>query len=513
MESPLRAASRIAAVTLGSRILGLFRDVLMFRMFGFGWAMGAFVLAWMIPNLLRRLFGEGALAASFIPGYTRAQQEHGPDQARGLLESVTGMLLLLLGVLTGAVLAVCWFLPPELLGSGTENVSATRQGEFLLQLTMVLFPYVIPICLAAILAGALNAHGIFALPAAAPIILNLFWIAALLILRSSEWSEDGAVRFIAVVLLAAGVAQMALSLVPLLRQGLYRRPRLPSRGDPALEVVRNMGPAVLGMSLLQINTVMDQAFANYFIDSSAPSFVYAANRLLLFPHALTTLAVATVIFPRLARLGAAGIHTELRRELDRALRHTMVIALPAAIGLMLVARPLLELLFEDSPIISQTDLHTASMTTICLVASLPSIGAALLHARAFYALGDYRTPAWMSLWMLVLNLLLNILLVIVFDLGVPGLALATTIAATVNATALRLILTTKCPSKDKPASLAPTVLACVVMAAAVYWVEQAIPASGTWELVLYDLTLPILTGVATYGGIQYLFGHRSIRMR
>ena len=400
------------------------------------------------------------------------------------------------------------------MGIESEQASATQHGEFLLQLTMVLFPYVIPICLAAILAGALNAHGTFALPAAAPIVLNLFWIAALLILGYLKWTDARAVRLIAAFLLTAGFAQMILSLVPLYRRGLYRRPRLPNRGDPALEVVRNMGPAVLGMSLVQINTVMDQAFANYFIDSSAPSFVYAANRLLLFPHALTSLAVATAIFPRLARLGATRDLPGLRRDLDGAQRHTLIIALPAAIGMMFVARPLLDLLFEGSDLITQTDLDTAALTTVCLVASLPSIGIALLHARALYALGDYRTPAWMALWMLILNLILNIVLVVALGFGVPGLALATTIASTVNAWTLRLIVKSKCPRPDEtPATLAPTILACVVMAAAVYWVEQAVSSVETWEVVLYDLALPIVTGVATYGGIQFLFGQRSLRMR
>ncbi|MHC4921624.1 MAG: lipid II flippase MurJ, partial [Planctomycetota bacterium] len=183
MSRTIQRASAISLVTLGSRVLGLVRDALMFSMLRASWAAGAFWLAWMIPNLLRRLFGEGALSAAFVPAYAKALDRDGPKPARRLLASVSGLLLVSLGGVTAVAWLLCLIMPPSLIGtsSGADplaggGATAQQHGELLLDLLAILFPYAIPICLVAVLAGALNCHGVFALPAAAPIVLNLFWI-------------------------------------------------------------------------------------------------------------------------------------------------------------------------------------------------------------------------------------------------------------------------------------------------------------------------------------------------
>ena len=501
-------------MTLVSRILGLVRDVCMVAMLGFSWTMGTFAIAWMVPNLLRRLFGEGALAASFIPAYTRARVEEGPRGGRQLLASVSGLLLATLLCLTVLVWILCLTVPGTLVGKASEGVSAADQGGLLLRLSAILFPYALPICLTAVFAGALNTLGTFALPAAAPILLNLFWLGGLLV--AVLLGEDDPVHIVTLVaafLLAGGFGQMLLALIPLVVRGEAVRPRLPGAGDPAFGVLRTMGPTVIGMSLVQLNTVADQVLALYLVNSDAPAFLYTANRLLLFPHALTSLALATAVFPRLAAAGAKGDRPTLRAEIDRATRHSLLVALPAALGMMLVARPLVTVMFGSSAAVTGDDLDTATWTTVCLVAALPTIGIAQLHARAFYALGDYRTPAWMAFWLLLLNLVLNVALVAGLGLGVPGFAVATTLASLVQAAVLRLRLRARCPDGGERLHLFRPLGACAVMAGLVFATQRAFAPTSGWGIALLDLLLPVLVGMVSYFGVCYALGERRLRLR
>jgi putative peptidoglycan lipid II flippase len=274
-----------------------------------------------------------------------------------------------------------------------------------------------------------------------------------------------------------------------------------------------MGPTLVGMSLVQLNTMLDQVLANYLIDGEAPAFLYQANRLLLFPHALTSLALATAIFPQFAALGARGDLLGLRRKADVAMHHTLMIALPAAVGMMLVAQPLIDVMLGGSRV-TGPDIDLAALTTLCLVASLPMIGVAQLHARAFYALGEYRTPAWMAFWLLLLNLVLDLVLVVGIGLGVYGFAIATTLAATTNAVVLRIRFRRRCPDPEAPAhGIWRTLLAVGVMAAVVAGLLAAVQAESRWQRVVYDLLIPVLGGVLSYAGLQFLFGRRTIRLR
>ncbi len=503
MSKILKSASSISQVTLASRILGLIRDAVMFQMLGASWVMGTFALAWMFPNLLRRLFGEGALSASFIPAYTRELQRNGSTAAKRLLSSVTGLMLLALLGITAAALLAMWLLPAEWIGRSGEGVSAASQGKLLKTLGATLFPYCIPICLAAIFAGALNTHGRFALPAASPVLLNLFWLGGLCTAMALGLGDPVAtVQLVALFLVVGGLGQMLLSLIPLWRLGHAARPQLPllpATSDPAFAVLRNMGPTIVGMSLLQVNTMMDQVLANSLIGPHAPSFIYLANRLLLFPHALTSLALATAAFPSFAALAAKGQHSELRSTVDRSLHQTLLVAIPASVGMFLVAAALIQVVFASEQFTMQ-DTLIASSTTGYLVASLPFIGASHLYARSLYALGNYRTPAWMALWLLLFNVALNLILVLGFGMGVEGLALATTISAAINALGLGRAFRRMCPSNtQRRHPLWPILAGTTLMALAIYFLPRMDPESGRLQVALSGLLLPICTGLAVYG--------------
>ncbi len=507
MSQTIQRASAVSLVTLGSRVLGLVRDAVMFRLLGATWAAGAFWLAWMIPNLLRRLFGEGALSASFVPAYARALDTSGREAARGLLASVVGQLLVGLGGITGLCWLLCMLLPPPLVGAGTGDlgsaseggaITAAQHGELFLKLLAILFPYAVPICLVAVLAGALNCHGVFALPAAAPVVLNLFWIGGLLAALALGMENLAEIAvLVAWCLILAGLAQLLLVALPLWARGQLPRPRL-IHAEQSRTILRGMAPTVVGMSVLQVSALLDQAIAVYLVDPGANAHVVLANRLLLFPHALTSLALATVVFPDLAVLAAREQAVELRHQLDRAVFQTLVVALPASLGMMLVAGPLIEVVFQHKAF-TAADAYVSTWTTICLVAALPAIGVAQLHARALYALGDFKTPARVAVWLLLLNLILNLVFVLTFGLGVPGLASATTLCALVNAWVLRQRFVDHCPDRGAPPEpLLIVLLASAVMGALVYGAQQLFTGQTLTEKVLLDLLLPILLGAGVY---------------
>lgn len=514
MSRTIQRASAVALVTLASRILGLVRDVVMFGMLGASWAAGAFWLAWMIPNLLRRLFGEGALAASFVPAYARALHTGGGNAARSLLGSVAGLLLVGLAGITVLAWLGCMVLPPSLVGAasgshlepGSRSITASQHGELFLELLATLFPYAIPICLVAVLAGALNCHGVFALPATAPVVLNLFWIGGLLVALVLGIEDLANIAIlVAWCLVGAGLAQLLLVALPLRARGQLPAPR-PILTDQSRAVLSGMAPTVVGMSVLQVSTLLDQGIAVYLIDPGANAYIVLANRLLLFPHALTSLALATVVFPDLAVLAAREQAVELRHKLDRAVFQTLLVALPASLGMMLIAGPLIEVVFQRGEF-TATDAYVSTWTTICLVAALPSIGIAQLHARALYSLKDFRAPARIAVWLLLLNLMLNVVFVLAFDLGVPGLAFATTLCALLNAWALRRRFLDHCPERTAPPEPVLRVLvASLVMGGLVYTAQRIYAGETLAETVLLDLLLPVLLGIGAYAALLHSAG-------
>src|SRR5688572_12664931 len=281
MTRLLRAAGSISALTLLSRLLGLWRDRLMAQTLGAGWVQGSFLLAWMLPNLMRRLLGEGALSASFVPAYLKAKKNGDPQAARELLADVVGTVVTLLTPLCIAVAALSLVWPAEWLPAPEQGgVPAMR---LLLALNAILFVYALPVCLTAVLSGALNSLGSFALPASVPIALNMFWIVGLLIAKPLGITVDVEIaNFAAWCLLVGGFAQMLLVIVPLWRRGELGRPRLglPRRGTACFGVFAAMGPMVLGMSLNQVSSLLDQLMAWFLVAPSAVTYIYLANRLL-----------------------------------------------------------------------------------------------------------------------------------------------------------------------------------------------------------------------------------------
>ncbi len=496
--SLLRAASSITGLTLVSRVLGLVRDAMMLNIVGVNWVSGSFHIAWMVPNMLRRLFGEGALAAAFIPAFTKTRANQGEDRAKRLLGGVTGVLAISLIGLSVLVVIASLVLPPEFWQlDGGEAATTEERGALLWELTRMLFPYVLPVCLLAVYAGALQSLGSFAPGAAAPVVLNVVWIGGLAFAASQGSDLVSTCRIVAWSLLAGGLLQLLLGAVPLARRGLLPRPRLPERGDGTRSVFLAMAPAALALSIVQVNMLFDQLLAEFLVFAGANNHIYIANRLLLFPHALVAIPLATAVFPELAR--AAEDPAARRDALARAVRYTLFLSVPAAAGMMVVAMPLIEVVFVHGRYTADDAAQSAAATAL-LVAGLPALGIAQLYARALFALGDTKTPARIAVYLVFVNLGLNLFFVLVCGLGVAGFTLATTCCSFLNMVMLRRALTRRnsVSNTDWP-QLVRITGAAAAMVAALYGLGRALPASeARASMIAFHLAIPIAAGIAAF---------------
>jgi putative peptidoglycan lipid II flippase len=502
MTRLVRAAGSISFFTLLSRILGLWRDRLMAQTLGAGWVQGTFLLAWTLPNLMRRLLGEGALSASLVPAYAKARRTD-PAAARELLAQISGAVITLLTPLCLAVALASVLVPAEWLPAPEQGgVPAMR---LLLALNAVLFVYALPVCLTAVLSGALNTLGHFALPAAVPIVLNVFWIAAMLLAKPLGITVDVEIaNFAAWSLMVGGFLQLLLVVLPLWRRGELLRPRLglPARGTAARAVFVAMGPTVLGMSLNQISSLLDQLMAYYLIAPGAVTYVYLANRLLLFPHALTAMSVAVAVFPKLAHEANDVDRGQMRRTLDLAAAATILVTLPASCGLIVLGDDVVRVLFQGGEF-TEANVWPTVLTSSCLVAGLPFLGLAQLYARAFYAIGDPGTPARLAVRLVLLNIVLNLVLVTTTELGTAALTLSSSLSALANATWLALLFRRHAPAAhDLGSAWLRSLIATGAMCAVLPFARVAAPTDGLLARALGNVALPIVLGMVVYVGVH-----------
>jgi len=504
MTRLLRAAGSISAFTLLSRILGLWRDRLMAQILGPGFVQDTFLLVWALPNLMRRLLGEGALSASLVPAYAKARRED-PQQARELLAQITGAVVTLLTPICALVVLASLLMPPEWLPAPAKG--GTEAMRLLLSLNAILFVYALPVCLTAVFSGALNTLGMFALPAAVPIVMNLFWIVTLLVCGLLGITVDTEIaNFTAAVLSVSGFLQLLLVVVPLWRRGELLRPRLglPARGTPAAAVFVAMGPTVVGMSLNQVSSLLDQGMALYLVGEGAVTYVYLANRLLLFPHALTAMSVAVAVFPKLAHEAGDVDRQQMRRTLDLAAAATILVTLPAAVGMIVLGDEVVRVLFLGGQF-QEDDVGPTVLTSSCLVAGLPFIGLAQLYARAFYAVGDTGTPARLAIRLMLANVAINLLLLTTTDLGTAGLTTSSSVCALANAALLGLGFRRHAPSAhDLGGAWRRSALATLAMAGSLPFLRLFDGDAPLLHRALGNVAFPILVGIAIYVAMHVL---------
>lgn len=418
----LRSTAVVSAMTFISRVLGFLRDMIIARAFGAGMATDAFFVAFRIPNFLRRLFAEGAFSLAFVPVFAQYKERH-PEELRELVARVTGTLALILLVVTAiGVLAA----PVLVLIFAPGFTQDAEQFELTVQLLRLTFPYLLFISLTACAGGMLNSFGQFAVPALTPTLLNLSMIGAALWLAPHF---EQPVTALAWGVFIAGVAQLTVQLPFLHRLGLLRRPRWGWRFPGVQRILKLMIPTLFGSSVAQINLLFDTLLASLLVSGSV-SWLYYSDRLLEFPLGVFGVALATVILPKLSREHAAASATEFNRTLDWALRWGLLIGLPAAVALALLAGPLLSTLFQYGAF-TDHDVRMARQSLIAFALGLQAFILIKILAPGFYARQDTRTPVRIGIIAMVSNMGLNLLLI--WPLAHAGLALATTLSAILNA--------------------------------------------------------------------------------
>lgn len=482
----------IAAITLCSRLLGLARECTFSYFFGTGALLSAFRIAFMVPNLARRLFGEGALSAAFIPVFTRALRSSDPEHPRRLAGGVLTLLVLILL----AIVAV--------IECGLLIASAVSPG-LTLRLTAIMLPFMALICLVAFLGGILNTLGRFAAPAAAPMILNIFVILAIIGgSRLAGFSNISLLYATCVAVLLAGVAQVGLQLAAMRRRGF--RPILNRDwNQPGVrEIVRFMGPMIIGLSSVQINTMLDLLIAKFFVaDGRGPAVLGFAHFLYQLPLGVFGIAVATAIFPVLASNATSDDKRSLSRTVQHGVALSFLIALPASVGLILVADPLVAALLQYGEF-DAVDTARVARTLVWYSVGLCAYSCQHIIVRAFYAMKDSRTPARLAMLVVAFNLALN--LILVQAMGEAGVALATALSATLQVLCLAAILRRRLPfagTRDLLTTAVKTTLATAIMAPAVWLIvatKSPLP-TGDWPATArLALAVPIGLAVFTTAG-------------
>ncbi|HUY04806.1 MAG TPA: murein biosynthesis integral membrane protein MurJ [Rhodocyclaceae bacterium] len=422
----LKALATVSGMTLLSRILGFLRDFVFARIFGAGMAMDAFVVASRLPNLLRRLFAEGAFSQAFVPILAEYKNRRGEDETHRLVDHVATLLFLAL-----TVVAVLGVLATPFLIYLTAPGFAADADKFALtvELTRITFPYILFISLVALAAGVLNTWSRFALPAITPVLLNLAFIV--MALFAAPWFHPPVLALAWAVLLG-GVLQLGIQLPALARIGMLPRFSL-SLSDPAVRrILKLMAPAVLGVSVAQISLLINTIFAS-FLPNGSVSWLYYADRMMEFPAGMLGAALGTILLPSLSKFHADERPAEFSKLLDWGLRLTLMLTLPAALALAILAVPLLSTLFLHGAFTANDVLQTRAALVAYSVGLCGLILVKVL-APGFYARQDIRTPVKIALLTLVMTQLMN--LVFVGWLKHAGLALSIGLASCLNATLL-----------------------------------------------------------------------------
>lgn len=422
--------SRVSFAILICRIFGYIRDMFVAKFFGAGLFADAFYAAYRIPNLFRRLLGEGALSASFIPVFTEYLTQKTKKEAEELFNAVFTTLFLLLSTLT--ILGIIF--APELTRIVAWGFEINPQKlELTITLVRIMFPYLLLICLAALLLGTLNALHIFFLPSLSPLTLDFAEIVYILIIAGYLASP---VKGLAVAVVIGGLGQFAFQLPILFKNGWRLRFKIDFRHPGLRRILFLMLPAMIGFSVEQINSFIDTLCGSFLKEGSVTALYYS-NRLMQLPLALFGIAMAMVSLPLMSKSASEKNIGELKETLSQSLRTIFFIIIPASIGLMVLAEPIVRLLFERGAFNAEATKLTSRALFYYALGTFAYAGTKIV-AAAFYSLQDTRTPLATAAIALSLNVALNLILMVY--MGVGGLALATAISSMVNLTTLLVIL-------------------------------------------------------------------------
>lgn len=450
MSQMLKSSGAMGAATLASRVLGMLREILYARFMGDGPVAGAFKLAFMVPNLFRRLLGEGALTAAFIPIFKEKERTAGEQEMWHSANAVISGLVIAASAIVGLVLLGISLIlisdSPRTLGGLWHATNADMSAEFakpifpapgwlspetrlLLELLRIMFPYMLLVCLAAVFMGMLNSRGFFFIPAMGAAVLNGVLIATVLWVAPGFGATlDKQIFAVAIGVLVAGFAQAAYQWPLLVREGFRYRWTRPWGNDTVRTVVRRMIPGMMGVAAFQMNVMLTQGIAFWFGAGIVASFDYAV-RLMELPQGVFGISLATFLLPTLSGLAAEKKFVEFRSTVRQALGYLIFANLIASVCLVVLAEPIIRLLFERGEFTALAT-RRASFALAGLAPGLIAFSTVNILARAFYALGDTQTPMKISCFCLAINVVFVLGLVGPFQQG--GLGIANTLSAAVN---------------------------------------------------------------------------------
>lgn len=518
-----RSTLGFSAMTLVSRVLGFVRDVVLARAFGAGPMMDAFIVAFKIPNFLRRLFAEGSFSLAFVPVLNEYRERGDEAALKSLIDATAGSLMAVLLLVTGlGMLAAPWVVAlfaPGFVGQPEQQALAS-------EMLRITFPYLMLVALTALAAGILNTLGRFALPALTPALLNVAMIAGALLFAAYF---EPPIKALAWAVLVAGALQLLALLPSLARHGVLPRPWPDFKHPGVKRILTLMGPTLFGSSVAQINLLIDTLIASLLLAGSI-SWLYYADRLMEFPLGLFGVALSTVIMPTLSRLHARDDQQGFKATMDWALLAAMVVGVPAAVGLASLAPAVVISLFQYGQFGATDAAMTArALAVYCL--GLPAFMLIKILSPGFFSRQDVKTPVKIAVVALVVNMALNVLLVIAFVAWLAGgdfsagllptlaaypgahvaLALASSLTAWLNAGLLWWKLAEVGLAPRLPVRQALTVmLAALTMGLSVWWVvpaSDALLAASVWGR-LGHLVTAIALGLVIYAAVLALLGLR-----
>lgn len=499
----LRTLATVSGLTLVSRILGFVRDFTIAILFGAGAATDAFFVAFRLPNLLRRMFAEGAFSQAFVPVLAEYKNRMGVDAARALASRVATLLAIIVFLVT--VLGIL-FAPGLIYVSAPGFAAQPEKFALTVELTRIVFPYLFFISLVSLAGGVLNTWGRFAIPAVTPALLNISFIA--MALFAAPFFEQP-VHALAWAVFLGGVLQLCLQLPALHKIGMLPKPTLDTQDEGVRRVLRLMLPMLLGVSVAQISLLINTVFASY-LQSGSVSWLYYADRLMEFPAGLLGVALGTILLPSLSKSHASSDAEEFSSLLDWGLRLTFLLTLPAALALAILATPLLATLFQHGAF-TPTDVLQTRQALIAYSVGLTGMILVKILAPAFYARQNVKTPVKIALFTLFATQLMNLAFIGPFKHA--GLALSIGLAACLNAGLLFYGLRKRKAYLPSPgwAGFGARLIVALVALGAVLWMGMGselewLHASASWRVT--HLTGLVIAGALTYFVTLWLLGFR-----
>lgn len=432
-KSLLRSLANVSGMTMISRLFGFARDMLMASYFGAGMATDAFNVAYKLPNLLRRVFAEGAFSQAFVPVLSEYKNTRTHAETREFVAAIMGLLGLILAIIT--ILGIVFSSGVIFLTAG-GFMSDPVKFNLTTTLLRITFPYILFISLASMMGGILNTWGKFSIPSFTPTILNIVFIVFILFFRNNF---EPTILAMAWATFVGGLLQLCFQMPFLYKINMLVMPKFDFKNEAVWRVVKLMGPAIFALSISQISMVINTIYAS-FLPSGSISWMYYADRLMEFPTGLLGVALGTILLPSLSKHACSGNKQDFSKILDWGIRLCLLLALPATVGLGLLSKELTMTLFMHG----EFDMHDAVMTSYALIAySIGLIGIILVKVLApgFYANQDIKTPVKIALFVLACTQLMNLAFIGPFKHA--GLSLSIGLSACINAIALAILLVKK----------------------------------------------------------------------